>query len=174
MLQCSGCDVQHKINQCYPLLGSWGVLWRPSFSVFDLKKILTFSKKPWYKSWIGLQTPNILEARNRDQNKNKKNPFKNQTADKSWLLLRTTGFGDVEVLSDLFLRERLERFHVLHRLDVVPPDVGFVLRQSHRLQPRVGVLLSKNSPKLIPRVVVMLSIKAREKLKWIPRVGVPL
>ena len=35
-------------------------------------KILTFSKKPWYKSWIGLQTPNILEARNRDQNKKKK------------------------------------------------------------------------------------------------------
>ena len=56
--------------------------------------------------------------------------------------LRSTGFGDVEVLSDLFLRERLERLHVPHRLDVVLPEVGFVLRQSHRLQPRVGVPLS--------------------------------
>ena len=49
------------------------------------------------------------------------------------LLLRCTWFGDVEVLSDLFLRERLERLHVPHRLDVVPPEVGFVLRQSQRL-----------------------------------------
>ena len=40
---------------------------------------------------------------------------------------------DVEVLSDLFLCERLERLHVPHRLDVVPPEVGFVLRQSQRL-----------------------------------------
>ena len=57
--------------------------------------------------------------------------------------MRSTGFGDVEALSDLFLCERLERLHVPHRLDVVPPEVGFVLRQSHRLQPRVVVLLSK-------------------------------
>ena len=120
-------------------------------------KILTFSKKPWYKSWIGLQTPNILEAKNRDQNKNKKNPFKNQTAAKSWLLLRSTGFGDVEVLSDLFLRDRLERLHVPYCRDVVPPEVGFVLRQSHRLKPCVGVPLSKNPPKLIPLAGVMLS-----------------
>ena len=49
------------------------------------------------------------------------------------LIVRCTGFGDVEVLSDLFLRERLERLHVPYRLDVVPPEAGFVLRQSNRL-----------------------------------------
>ena len=47
--------------------------------------------------------------------------------------MRSTGFGDVEVLSDLFLRERLERLYVPHRLDVVPPEAGFVIRQSNRL-----------------------------------------
>ena len=49
------------------------------------------------------------------------------------LIVRSTGFGDVEVLSDLFLRERLERLHVPHRLDVVPPEVGFLLHQSQSL-----------------------------------------
>ena len=45
--------------------------------------------------------------------------------------MRSTGFGDVEALSDLFLSERLERLHVPHRLDVFLLEVGFVLRQSH-------------------------------------------
>ena len=109
-------------------------------------KILTFSKKPWYRSWKSKSQP-FIEARNRNTiTKAQKNPVKNQTAENIWLLLRSTGFGDVEVISDLFLCERLERLLVPHRLDVVPPEVGFVLCQSHCLQPRVGVLLSKKNP----------------------------
>ena len=99
-----------------------------------------------------------IEARNRNTvTKTQKNPVKNQTADKNWPAAQY-GVGDVEVLSDLFLRERLECLHVPHRLDVVPPEVGFVLRQSNCLQPRVGVRLSKKTPpKLILRVGVPLS-----------------
>ena len=65
------------------------------------------------------QTPTILEAGDRNTVTKKRIPFRNQI-EKTKLIVRCTGFGDVEVLSDLFLRERLERLHVPHRLDVVP------------------------------------------------------
>ena len=86
-----------------------------------------------------------IEARNRNTvTKKQRIPFKNQNDNK--INRAQYGVGDVEVFSDLFLRERLECLHVPHRLDVVPPEVGFVLRQSQRLQPRVGVRLSKKKP----------------------------
>ena len=136
MLQCSGCDVQHKINQCYSLLGSWDILRCPSFSLYGLKKIkiLTLSKKPWYKSWKSKRQPYRQETETQKQKHKKScqepNGWQKQTTAAQYRVC------DVEVLSDLFLRERL---HVPHRLDVVPPEVGFVLRQSQRLQPCVRV-----------------------------------
>ena len=76
---------------------------------------------------------------------------------KTKLIVRSTEFGDVEALSDLFLCKRLERLHVPHRLDVVLPEVGFVLRQSQRLKPRGwSPSVNKTRPKLIPRVGVQL------------------
>ena len=50
-------------------------------------------------------------------------------------IVRCTGFGDVEVLSDLFLRERL---HVPHRLDVVRRKLA-MYSASPNISPRVRV-----------------------------------
>ena len=64
--------------------------------------------------------------------------------------MRSTGFGDVEVLSDLFFRERLERLPVPHRLDVVPLGSAVKKKNPTKLIPRVGVeMLKKNPPKSI-------------------------
>ena len=73
MLQCSGCDVQHKVNQCYPLWGSWGVLWGPSFSVFDLKKKMKFLHLATNHD-INLEKANTnhLGKKQKHQNKNTK------------------------------------------------------------------------------------------------------
>ena len=88
------------------------------------------------KNILKKQTPTILEAgdRNTVTKKNKEFLSRIKVIEKDdKFIVRCTGFGHVEVLSDLFLREQLERLHVPHRLDVVPLDVGFVLSQSQRL-----------------------------------------
>ena len=80
------------------------------------------------KNILKKQTPTILEAGNRNTVTKKPKEFLSRTKVITKLIVRSTVFGDVEVLSDLFLRERLERLHVPHRLDVVLLEVGFVIR----------------------------------------------
>ena len=82
------------------------------------------------------------------------------------LIVRSTLFGDVEVLSDLFLREPLERLHVPHSLDWFRRKLAL-----YSASPNVSSHVLGSPPTLLPRARVPLS---KKPTKSIPRVGVEM
>ena len=122
-------------------------IWPEKNKMRTCSKILVLWKISWKK-----QTPTILEAgdRNTVTEKNKEFLSRIKEIEKDdKFIVRCTGFVDVEVLSDLFLRERLGRLHVHHRLDVVPPEVGL-----YSASPTVSSHVFGSPPKLLPRARV--------------------
>ena len=72
MLQCCGCDVQHKVNQCYPLWGSWGVLWRPFSLYLTWKKMKFLHLATNHDINLEKANTNHIAKKQKHQNKNTK------------------------------------------------------------------------------------------------------